>query len=806
MPEEFRYKPNSTAFLKYGFAIIAIVFVILYIIVLSLVGTAFLLPISAVLLVLLAIAYWIRSVNYDKEEYIFSGDRLVRKSGSPFSDNKTELIIRNITHVKLSLPWIEYALFKTGSIRIESAGSAATEISLNSVDGPEKFYEKIREMMKEAGFSLSMKKTIQVETPNIIGVFLEVIGGIIGTIIIGLWIFGVVLAENEGGWDFLSGNMPILTVIIVLVVVGLVIRSILQFLDLSRRVYTVYEDTIAYKEGFMSKHYAFIPIENLADSEVTQHLIGMILGIYDVKLSCQGAGKEILFKNMVHGKEMEAKIDELIAKMPNAPKEKAMKATSAKPSGKELAPKKIKVDTAFTSQFRMDMARSIAPIAIAFFIVLFLSFIFPPLFVITFLVLIGGIFLTIGIAIKVACTKYLIKSTSFQSDYAFLSTKVKEFTNDKITGIVYKRNFIDNWFNTATIELWSIGSGEAIKFENIKVSPELLPKLLSKIGIYEAPVAKEMWSEFTFERMLKSSLPAIVSVSIMMLIVLIISLFFPPAIIAFIGLLILISIIVLSGYLYKNEYYKRSVIRFYSDYIHCKHGLLFVDNFYARYRDVKGLHTRLYPYLHHGSLKFDIAGEQSVKDQKGNQTGKISNNFQINYMPQISTQNILIDEIIENGAQKELIQRIEKNIESYKQRRIFETKPNPLAASFIVALILGILVLISSFVLVVVYPALIVIPVFIGAMITGFVYWSAKVTSYSIEEKRVAQRFGILYKNQRSILFDKIDHINYHRGIIDKLFGTGSVIINTTASTSPEMIASYLPNYLEFYEELKKHY
>ena len=70
--------------------------------------------------------------------------------------------------------------------------------------------------------------------------------------------------------------------------------------------------------------------------------------------------------------------------------------------------------------------------------------------------------------IKMNVTRYLVKPNSMEERYDFISSKHKEFTNDKITGIIFKENFVDKWFNTCSINFWSIGSDESIKFSNIK--------------------------------------------------------------------------------------------------------------------------------------------------------------------------------------------------------------------------------------------------------------------------------------------------------------------------------------------------
>ena len=91
-------------------------------------------------------------VAYRKEQYELHDDHLVCLHGGLLSDGRTELDVRNITHVRLRLPWLRHRFFGIGDVRVESAGSASAEITFQSVIDPETLYDEILEIMRNCGY------------------------------------------------------------------------------------------------------------------------------------------------------------------------------------------------------------------------------------------------------------------------------------------------------------------------------------------------------------------------------------------------------------------------------------------------------------------------------------------------------------------------------------------------------------------------------------------------------------------------------------------------------------------------------
>jgi uncharacterized membrane protein YdbT with pleckstrin-like domain len=69
---------------------------------------------------------------------------------------------------------------------------------------------------------------------------------------------------------------------------------------------------------------------------------------------------------------------------------------------------------------------------------------------------------------------------------------------------------------------------------------------------------------------------------------------------------------------------------------------------------------------------------------------------------------------------------------------------------------------------------------FIIAIMTPiFAYWRYKVTYYAITNKRVLIKSGFVGADINSIYYDRVHSIMVNVGVVGKIFGTGSVLIDT---------------------------
>lgn len=794
MPEKYELKPKKKAFVTFRFvkgAIYSLIFLGFLGIGLQIFIDFGLLPAIILFFLYNVIRFFSLKVAFKKRKYSFYYDKIEQLGGRIFSDNETELVLKNITHVQMILPYIENKLLGTGSIIIQSAGSSASAIVLQNIANPEGYYDYVKNLMKNAGFSLNADKLVQKEEPSIIGIVFEMVRNFVA----GLFFFIVF-----GGMGLISvaaslgaGEAIYLGTALVLIAAYLGLKTFMSFMDKKRRVYSLYSDVIMYSEGFLTKNYSFIPMENLSDSSTNQNLFDRILNLHDITLSCAGSGQEIKFTNMEHGKDFETNVDKLIGEgKKNHEKQEVKKeeqpfsekrASSHKPAANISSPER---DREFTATYKMNMKRTLAEnLLVPFiFIIIFapLWILLPPFLPIFILVI---ALMSIPTIIKAATTTYNIKNETMQEIQDFVSKKTKEFSNDKVMAVLFKENPFDRWMNTLNINFWSIGSSDDIKFQCIDKTESLKKKIISKSGIRPQKKMYEINPKFKFSEMLRAWLPVTITAIIITIASLITGIIIHPVLLS--PLAALIIIYSLTGFVLSRRY-KHTKLDFYKDYICFRQGWLFRKEYYVLYDNVKDITTTRYPFSERGSLKFNIAGERVIKTDKNKTI--VSNNFQTGFVNNIKEKDELIDLIFYKRPGRKEIISFEKELESMDPERLIVAKPS-LKNSVVPLVIISVII----------FPLIVLLPITLT-----FTIWSLKKKSYMIESYRVLERSGILYRRQTSIVFTKIDYINQDRKMLNKMFGNGNIIINTAGSSTAEITIKNIPNYQEFYKKLKKTY
>ncbi len=835
MPEFYELKPNKAAFVAYyflkqlffSFPIAAIIALVLS----AALGPPSGLTLALAYALLQAWIYFARTVSYGKEKYVFLRDRIVRKSGGVFSSRETELVIRNITHVTMKLPYLERRLFGTGSINIQSAGSGGVEIRLSSISSPEKFYEYAERLMKANGFSLTRKSLVQREKPSSIGVFFEVFKSFFTFFIVFIYFFPQAILGII--YLFLLSRVYFALFAFFAAAFSLFLfgHFLLRFLDLKRRVYEIYSDMITYSEGFLSKNYAFIPMENLSDSEVTQTLVDKVFGLYDVKISCQGAGNEILFKNMRNGQELEANLDKLISDFKSlVAKPKAAASASAIGAAEKRQPsarRQASLNPEYLAEFRMQMFRTLAPMILSYVVAILLIIIAATavsLYVNSTMILVialGLSFFLFLVAIipavigmmTVYSTRYFVKKESVEERFDFLSSQHKEFTNEKIMAVIFRESFVDKWFRTCSVHFWSIGSGESIKFSNIPKSSQLYGSILGKIGIRTDEPIYSLGSEFNIADKLKAELFQTVFFTVfcigLLVAGIIVNFAFVIALLAILFLFVIYAV-------YQNAYYKRSKLDFYRDFVHFRKGIFFKEFYYAPNDNIKGITTVKYPLSAKGSVTFDVAGEQIIEKRTkyGKTKTTISNHFRINYVPDIANKDDFIDLMFyRKPTSAAMAANIAQHVSKSVQKPLLVSKQavaNTFLACIIIFAFISLALTASIFPIRSSFPA--IVPAVFAAELLLFLLIillpviGVKVKSYSIEPYRLVAKSGIFYKTQKSTLLSKIDHINLIQGVLNKMFRNGTIAVNTTGSSKTEMFIEDIPDFNKFYELLKQRY
>jgi hypothetical protein len=203
-----------------------------------------------------------------------------------------------------------------------------------------------------------------------------------------------------------------------------------------------------------------------------------------------------------------------------------------------------------------------------------------------------------------------------------------------------------------------------------------------------------------------------------------------------------------------------------------------------------------------GKIKLNIAGERiDVQSQQQNTSfqlsgnsaanqSTISNSIQLDYIENISLQDELIDYILDHRPSLAEMKKIRSHPEEIIQKDRTIVKPS-IPRNVVRYLLVYIILL----------------PTIIGPFIAlGLVILSTTKTQYVIQSNRIIKNWGIFRSHQFSIIFDRIDHLNYMQGFWGKIFNTGTITVNTTGSSTPELVVRSLPDYMSFYEKLNENY
>lgn len=724
------------------------------------------------------------NVAYNKERYEIHPAHLVCHRGGLLSDGRTELDVKNITHVRLRLPFLRHRFWGIGDVKVESAGSAAAEITFESIVDPEAAYEEVLQLMRDNGYSLQQSETLHEESPGTVGAITDIVQVGIGGGFSVLFLLSIAggLAADMG----LTGGSIAGTLLIGLFAVGslgtvlsVLVGLVVRYLDITRRTYTVTDDAVAYTEGFLTRDNAIIPFENIADASTNRTFVDQILGLYDVKVSCQGSGSEIHFRRLSRGDELQTAIRTLVANAGKRSRDakKAKEAEAAAKASEEGAPETaatarkapkakqlVDPEDAWTAELKMNPMRAIVGTLPLF-----------PAFPVWALAA-GALF------IKATRTTFRIGADSMSSDYSFIGANQQEFAYDKVTGVQVSRSPLDSLFGTFTVQIWSIGSPMPLDMTHIHESEVELPALLRQCGIPVDDEAKgELKQSFGPKVWLVQNVFGLAFLGLVVLGLFVAAIVASPLILIAVPFLLLLPI---PAAVITRMRVNKQRVTFHDEHLETQIGIFFRSHTYVRYDSVKKVETTKIPLTDQGTFRVYVAGERIQQQQNGQEGAgiKIPYSVEGSYIEEISTKVDAMDALMLG-----LIEPAEILGTHAQDEDVVATSKPAIANTVVVMLLVGLF-----------FPPLwLFIPI---------VAWQIKVKRYDIETDRVVMRGGILFKYATSVLYNRIDSLQQHQGALGKAFGNGQVTILTAGSSAPDLVIAPVPDYTEAYATIREHY
>jgi len=740
---------------------------------------------AVVATLLLLLACVSASVAYKKERYEFGGRKIRCEQGGLFSSQITDLEVRNITHVKLHLPWLRWRFFGVGNVRIESAGSANSEISLRLIEDPEAVRDQVRELMKANGFSLQRSELLHEESPAPTGVALDCLAMGFSAGVAVLFVGGEILADTAGNLSEV-GDIPWwgLALAVLFALSGLV-RLVLHWFDLSRRTYRVFGDCVEYEEGFLTRTNSFLPGENIADSSTNRNFIDLLLGLYSVSVSCQGSGSEIRFRRLRRGEELSTTIDRLVAQLAGAREDLAQPMQDAAGSAPDLShspssrdrndsagvTSRVRPEDAWIAELRMDPRRALVPLLLLF-----------PAFPV-------WAFASVATLVRTQTTRFSIRASSVRWSRKFLSVSQREFSYDKVTGVVVIRNPWDRLFDTATIRLWSIGSGQPMDLRHIRRSDLDIEALLKQAGIPRSVSGEAVPSQFSVRAWVLGRLALLATAGF---IVVALGVLAFTIHIAFVLGLIPVAALLLFAFVVDSLWCKNQSLRFFDEHLEAQTGILIQRQTYIAFADVKKVVLTRFPSSDVGRVQFCAAGENlggtaahggtGGQGSSGNGLGASPYGVILRFVGDLERWRVEMDGRIERSQGAE-----EAAVGSLVLRA-----SQPALANSLVTLLLGSIVIV---------PLVALLPVTLPWTIL-----SVRRRRYRIETGRVVRESGVLYRRHESVLWSRIDALLNSKGLLNTLLGNGSVTLLTAGSSKPDLVLSALPDSEEFYAQLLSQY
>jgi uncharacterized membrane protein YdbT with pleckstrin-like domain len=769
-------KPHRKAFLLGVFVIPAIALTLVAVagavVGVLQVGSWVALVVGMVWLAGVGLLYASASASYRKAHYEVHSDRIVIQSGGLFSDAELEVHYPNVTLVKWVRPWLSYKFFGVGHVYVEVAGSSAESIVLYCIADSVAAQNEIRRHM-EGEFSLSTEELMHEEKPSGAAILLDIVisGGwtVIATVFALIYEFVPLLIElAQDGVDVRPEHF--LWLLLGIPVLGVLIGfSVLRYMDLKRRVYLVYRDVIEYHEGFLTRCDAFMPVQNLSDSEVTRGIVQRLANAYNVVLSCQGAGQEVTFLHLKRGPELGAVLKSLIKtkRSPEAPKNEGdaplavEQMDSATGQGSAMPPP---LPAAPLPEFtcRMHRTRSLLVLVPLAVVLTPLMIVAPPL-----IFFIYPLFLSI---VRVFRTTFHLRDCSVGEHYDFIRVREREFSMDKVTGVVFRESVLDRMFKTITIHFWSIGAGKEISFRNVAKTDELISAIRSRANVDFGGAGQTISSQHSLSRFLCGNL---IGLGVLAVVItgIIVAATYLDWLIAFLA--VLLALIPVVGLIWGVFYYPRSTLELFREGMCFKRGILTRRATYVLYHNVKDVTTVKIPGHDCGSMRFNVAGERVVQNQQTR--AAVPYGFTIHYVPEILAKNASFDFEVLAGEEPPVEVSV---IEAHK------ALPNVAVRTVLISLV--------------VLPLAALLPLSLPIIL-----YRTSLVRYRIEPGRVLMRRGKLFLSQTSILFSRIDHIQNSAGMLNKAFDNGNVKISTAGSSSAELVLRDVKQHVDFYEALR---
>lgn len=764
---------------------------------------------------LLWIYYFWLSFIYKKEEYIISNNKIIYNYWGIFSDNSVELNIDKITEVTMVLPFLENLFFKTWRLSIKTAWSVISKTNFFNLKEVEKIYEKVQEVMRLNWFHLQKDKLVQEAKPHPLWVLFEVWWRIIYWTFVFFIIFfdEVFLIKNE--IENISNYYLYIIIFWLIISFSIISIFVLNYLDLKRRKYDVYTDSIFYTNWFLTKVYSFLPMEKVSDVENRQGFFSKIFWLHDVIISSEWTNNQVIFLNMVNWESLIKNIKYLKNAITLTEKENIEDTYKVD----EVIWFVDKTDTSFdynkdfSGQYKMNLARVMFwSIFWWLSLAIFVSIIFWWIQLFFPILILSIIFSFVKWFINVKFNTYIVEKNTIESKYEFLTNNHKTFTIDKITWVVFKENLIDKIFKTCSIYFSSIGSSWLIIFKDIKKTKNLENDILTKIWMYKSEESETLKVSFNLKNFILSEIWYSIFLLVIWIIISIFwfNIFFSIQetadkqlfvyVILSIFSVIFIIFPALSYIYYKIALSQRFYInKIYKNFYEAKEWIIFQTKKYSLLKNIKWVVSKKYPFTNTWDLYLDIAWDIVIEDNK-NKIPLWGMKISWKYLDNIYLLQNKLDSLL-------IWQEISEEILEKSEQSIFNSIFFQIIIFFV--LIFSVLILNSWRIDISqndIFTIKIILYFFLTISFLSLLIsiWYIRSKYYFLQKQRVMVWYGIIYKSRKTISYDRINFVEKNQWFLWKIFWNWIVQIYTIWSWFVDLVLNDTKDFMLLYDKLKK--
>ena len=546
----------------------------------------------------------------------------------------------------------------------------------------------------------------------------------------------------------------------------------IRYLDLRRRTYTVREDMVVYTEGFLTRDNALIPFENLADASTTRSFWDQLLGLYDVRVSCQGSGSEIVFRRLSGGEKLNSAITRLVssagsrkraAETRPQPVSDSVPSRSSSPTPRPRGGSSrplVEPDDVWTATLKMNIGRAILKVTPVLVV--------PPAWLV-------AVAMT---AIRASRTEFRVGPDTLSESYSFIGSSHTQFAYDKVTGVRVTQTPLDQLFGTVSVEVWSIGAPKPIQMLHIRSDELKLKALLRQCGIPIGDAPGQVLSQsYGLKAAVVSQAPSLTFLAICALGLVVGSLFASPLLLLAIPFLVTVPLV---RFGWTALRIRRQTFRLFPKHFEAQTGIWFRRHAFVRFSEVKKIETVQIPLTRQGRLSLYVAGERVLQTQHGE--SRVPNVVQVAFLEDIERLVDALDEL--------MLGRIDaSSVPTYDapaRKSLSVSKPSKRSEA-VVLLFIGLF-----------FP-----PLWLALTL---VLWQTHVRRFIVEDHRVLRRDGILFTRVTSIPFHKLDSIQQVQGAIGKAFGNGKITLLTAGSSQPDLVLAHIPDHEAVYQIIRTHY